>query len=53
MSEKIKRFWSKLTRKRFGNDDERLATAQALIYFAIAVTILNVAIILAKSAKWL
>ncbi|WP_337740203.1 hypothetical protein [Acidaminococcus timonensis] len=50
MREKIKRFWSQLTRKRFENDDERLKTAQALIYFAIIVTMLNVAIIFAKSA---
>lgn len=52
MHKKIKRFWNCLTRKRFETDDERLETAQALIYFSIVMTILSATIIVARLAKW-
>nr|DAU96203.1 MAG TPA: hypothetical protein [Caudoviricetes sp.] len=52
MHKKIKRFWKCLTRKRFESDDERLETAQTLICFSIAMSILSLTIIVARLAKW-
>lgn len=50
---KCTQMWEALTRKRYHNDDEKLKDAQAYIWIAILVLIVNLLIFIAQMPCWI